>query len=647
MPRAMRYTCSSRSITHGPAINTSGLPGPNALYSIGTGEQRLLLRLQPPHALLVGGPDERREQRVRMHRLGLELGVELAAQIPRMARDFADLHVRLVRRLPRNPQPGGRQDLFVLAVEFVAVPVPLDNLARAVRPAGETVLRQAARPPSQAHGSAQFVDALQLAQLEDHAVRRPRVELRGIGLLQAAHVARILDHHGLHAQADAEIRHLLLARVANGVDHALDPALAEAPRNQYAVVALQLPLPSVAQHALSLDPVDIHLQLVRQPAVQQRLLQALVGILVFDVLAHQPDRHLVLRVLQAVQHGGPAGEVAGAGVQMQQPQRDFVDALGRERDRDFVHRLDVARRDHSPQVHVAEERDFLLHLLRDEPLRAAQQNIRLNADGAQLLDAVLGGLGLHFLRRGDPWNQRHMYEEAVFAALLMAHLADGFQKRQRLDIAHRAADFANHHIEVLRHLLHGRLDFVGDVRDHLHGLAEVVAAPFAGDDLLVDAAGGQVIALGELGVSEALVVAQVEVRLRAVVGYEHLAVLERAQGSRIHVQVGIELLAGDLQPAAFQQAANGSRRDPLSQRGNHAPRDENILSHGKSPPPIEVSQLKPTKSFTAEAGPQGQRAPRRREKPDLGILRPRLAPRSVRLSGTTLLEHIPFPSSRV
>src|ERR1017187_9088185 len=119
MPRAMRWTCSSLSITHGPAMSTSGLPSPNALYSIGTGEQRLLLRRQPPHPLLVGGPDERRKQRMRMHRLGLELRVELAAPVPRMPRDFADLHVGLVRRLPRNPQPGRRQDLFVLAVEFV------------------------------------------------------------------------------------------------------------------------------------------------------------------------------------------------------------------------------------------------------------------------------------------------------------------------------------------------------------------------------------------------------------------------------------------------------------------------------------------------------------------------------------------------
>ena len=43
-------------------------------------------------------------------------------------------------------------------------------------------------------------------------------------------------------------------------------------------------------------------------------------------------------------------------------------------------------------------------------------------------------------------------------------------------------------------------------------------------------------------VGEALVVAQVEVGLRAVLGDEHLAVLERAHRARIDVDVRVELL---------------------------------------------------------------------------------------------------------
>ena len=37
-----------------------------------------------------------------------------------------------------------------------------------------------------------------------------------------------------------------------------------------------------------------------------------------------------------------------------------------------------------------------------------------------------------------------------------------------------------------------RLDLVGDVRNHLDGRAQVLAAPLLGDHRLVDAAGGDV-----------------------------------------------------------------------------------------------------------------------------------------------------------
>ena len=54
--------------------------------------------------------------------------------------------------------------------------------------------------------------------------------------------------------------------------------------------------------------------------------------------------------------------------------------------------------------------------------------------------------------------------------------------------------------------------------------AKIVAVPFAGDDLGVDAS-GDVVALARGHAGEAFVMAEVEVGLRAVVGDEHLAML--------------------------------------------------------------------------------------------------------------------------
>ena len=89
---------------------------------------------------------------------------------------------------------------------------------------------------------------------------------------------------------------------------------------------------------------------------------------------------------------------------------------------------------------------------------------------------------------------------------------------------------------------HRGFDLVGDVRNHLHGLAQIIAAALARDDLLVDASAGQVVGLGQRSVGEALIVAQVEIGLGAVVGDEDLAVLERAHGAGIDVQIRIEFL---------------------------------------------------------------------------------------------------------
>jgi hypothetical protein len=61
----------------------------------------------------------------------------------------------------------------------------------------------------------------------------------------------------------------------------------------------------------------------------------------------------------------------------------------------------------------------------------------------------------------------------------------------------------------------------------LHGLAQVVAPAFLSDDLLVDSAGGQIVVPAQPGMGEALVVAQVEVGFRPVVGHEDLAMLKR------------------------------------------------------------------------------------------------------------------------
>src|SRR5581483_11342193 len=207
---AILSACSSLSMTHGPAIRNSS---PQPIFTLPTWKEfntgftfhvsrfrgvsgatcnvkprnvkplgprrpqkllhlRRMLRLLARTSVLMGRLDKRREQRMRLQRLRLELGMELAAQEVRMVRDLHNLHVRPIRRRPRDLQPRGGQRLFVLAVELVTVPMTFADLLRAISLRRQRSRLQLARPRAQAHGSAQLLHSAQLAQLVDHPVRR-------------------------------------------------------------------------------------------------------------------------------------------------------------------------------------------------------------------------------------------------------------------------------------------------------------------------------------------------------------------------------------------------------------------------------------------------------------------------------------------
>jgi len=55
---------------------------------------------------------------------------------------------------------------------------------------------------------------------------------------------------------------------------------------------------------------------------------------------------------------------------------------------------------------------------------------------------------------------------------------------------------------------------------------------------------------------EAFVVAEVEIGFGAIVGDKHFAVLIRAHGSGIHVQVRVTFLDGDFETATFEEATD-------------------------------------------------------------------------------------------
>ena len=233
--------------------------------------------------------------------------------------------------------------------------------------------------------------------------------------------------------------------------------------------------------------------------------------------------------------------------------------------------------------HVAEGGNLLENPLLQGLVAPGDDHIRHDAHALQLPHRVLGGLCLVLAGALEPGHQHHMEEHAVLPPFFPADLAQRLQKGLALDVADGAADLGDDHIRagVVAQAVDELLDLPGDVGDGLHRAAQILPCPLLVQHVPVDPAAGEIGQLVQVLVDEPLIVAQVQVGLHAVLGDEHLAVLIRAHGAGVHVDVGVQLLGGHLEAPLFQQPAKAGRADALAQAGHHAAGDENMLCHRK------------------------------------------------------------------
>ena len=95
------------------------------------------------------------------------------------------------------------------------------------------------------------------------------------------------------------------------------------------------------------------------------------------------------------------------------------------------------------------------------------------------------------------------------------------------------------------------------MRNYLNRVSKVLTLSLALDDVLIHPACGEVVPLQHRTGRKALVVTEVEIRLRTVIGHKDLTVLVGAHRSRINVDVGIHLEVGDPKASGFEQRTHG------------------------------------------------------------------------------------------
>ena len=371
-------------------------------------------------------------------------------------------------------KPRGLQSIPVGVVHLEAVAMPLGDFAGAVDLRHERPLGQHGWVGAEPHRPAQVAapgDELALrVHRRDHRVRRLRLHLRRRGPLQAQQVARGLDDHALQPQAQPERGDPVLPGPAQRPELALDPAHAEAARHHDGVDPGQRPLRPLRRLAgIGGDPADIHPRVTGEAPVADRLGDGQVGVMEVDVLADQ--RHLQASggVVDPLEQPVPLRPVDVAEGQAQALDEEGVQALAVQCGRDLVDAGGVRALDDRLAVHVAHE--------------------------------------------------RHMHEGDVLPAQGGAHLPRRLEEGLGLDVADGPTDLRDDDIRRvplrvrLRLGAHDLLDLIGDMGDDLDGVAQVLAAALLGDDAGVDLPRRRVRGAGQVDVEEALVVADVEIRL--------------------------------------------------------------------------------------------------------------------------------------
>ena len=328
--------------------------------------------------------------------------------------------------------------------------------------------------------------------------------------------------------------------------------------------------------------MNLDLRVVRDAAMMQRFRDGDVGVRQLDILADDGDLDLLLRVVDFVDHLLPLAHVGRAVVHVELFERNLVEALFLHHQRHFINRRCRAVLNDGLGRDVAEHGDFFLHLFRDGLFRAADEDVRLDADGAELLDAVLRRLRLELASGRDVRQQRDMDVEGVVLADFLLDLADGLEERLALDITDRTADLRDDDISAisLGYIVDLLLDLVRDVRDDLDRRAQIFPTALFVQDRPVYLTRGDIRVLRQVDVDETLIVTKVEVRLSTIVRDENLTMLIRAHRTRVDVDIRVKLLDRDLEPPALEQTAERCSRDALAQGRYNTTGNENILCHG-------------------------------------------------------------------
>ncbi len=424
-----------------------------------------------------------------------------------MVRDLDDLRQHAVGRHAGEAQARLLQPVLVVDVDLVAVAVALADRGRAVDRRATAAARLQDAPDRRRAASCRRDRRRPCA-----APARCRASIRSSGRppapaqgpnsvepapLQAGQIARRLDHRHLHAEADAEDT-APGARGRSAPPRSCPRCRARRSRRAPGCRARlrAAATASVALEDLGVDPVELDLHVVGDAAVAPAPRPATCRRRAGACTCRRrrssprpPARGCASTI--CCQRRGPAASARrGRNAGSTSRSKPFG-VIG---ERHVVDRVDVERRDHrAPAARCRTARSCAAR----RPGSAGRSGTAGCRAGCRRPSSSFTeccvGLVFSSPAEGMYGTSVRCTNSAALRPELVAELADRLEERQALDVADRAADLAQHEIVVVGVGLDELLDRVGDVRDHLDGGAEIVAAPLRGDHVGIDAPGGDVV----------------------------------------------------------------------------------------------------------------------------------------------------------
>ena len=114
--------------------------------------------------------------------------------------------------------------------------------------------------------------------------------------------------------------------------------------------------------------------------------------------------------------------------------------------RHLINRIDVARFDNRAFTHITKQANLALFTIGNGPSHRLHQNIGLDADPAQFPTECW--VGLVFISPRREYGKRGQMHKRFGRAANHLQLTNSLKKRQSFNIAHRAANLAQHEIQT-------------------------------------------------------------------------------------------------------------------------------------------------------------------------------------------------------